>query len=70
MASNRRQQYAASIVRNIRLSTGNSVLEYFRLHPAAGAEEIVGFVEENFDEILGGTFRDLKKQGDTNEGKY
>ena len=50
-----------SILRSIMLSTSNSVIEYIRENGTASAEEITGFIEDNAEDIVSDTIRDLKE---------
>jgi hypothetical protein len=49
------------IVRNIMLSTSNSVIDYFRENGTASADEIADFIETNAEDIVKKTVLDLKK---------
>ena len=64
MAHKRYTIYDAPVVHSIMLSTGLSVIEYLRDNPTADSEKINGFVENNFDDIIGSAIRDLKRAND------
>jgi hypothetical protein len=59
--------YDESLVRNIMVSTGLSILEYLKKHPNAEADDICDFVETHADTIIETTIRDINQYDENTE---
>jgi hypothetical protein len=51
--------YDESLVRNIMISTGLSIIEYLRQFKDADAIDICDFIEQNADNIIQNTIEDM-----------
>jgi hypothetical protein len=59
--------YDESLVRNIMVSTGLSILEFIKKNPAADADEICDFIEMHADNIIETTINDINEYEDNEE---
>jgi hypothetical protein len=59
--------YDESLVRNIMVSTGLSILEYLKKNPAADADDVCDFIELHADNIIETTISDINEYEDNEE---
>ncbi len=67
MTNKRCKLYDENLVHNIMLSTGLSIVEYFRGNANADSDEICDFVEANAEVIISDTIRHLKNMNEFHE---